>query len=602
MTKVSQTDTTKTGEKPEKDINKISEVVSQPNKNLSLEALKLRQEKPIIGGGSYMAPSSGAIKKAKLLLKGDKKKDNKITKTLEKSQKLNICSKSNQTTNMVETYDSMYTVMGQEENVEKINENNSKNSPRLLNRRESISPDDPMEDGDFQIPKKYTAWSELIKAKARETFELETSNKYDSLSSSEEAERVTGKIDNQNENPQKRKKMTKKKSSQNHSQVQKSPNTQKLNVEQAREPTGGRKAIPPPVVLKGQLTDLAEVKKRLSEECGIRKVNFKYTRYNTLITVENEQDHNKLVIYFKEQQVDIANKMKIEFHTYTPAPQKTHAFVVRGLDFEPTPDEVKQAFLDEYEVEVSSVYQMHTKFRPLYMIVTSSAITQKYLQNVVKFLMSVRVFIEERQNVRRIIQCHRCQEWGHATSNCYRAPRCLKCAEGHATKECSKPKETEPKCCNCGGKHPANATSCKVYQRKLLGLESKGNQNKKYISAPQPKENAWQKRALTKDENVQRHTLEDKSGDRGSPPLTSGRQTEDRRLSVNENDRVVVVDEVANSLKIVEELNRKVNFKELNRALKDLNDNISQVKTGVEVFQIYYRFIESLENNYNILN
>lgn len=445
----------------------------------------------------------------------------------------------------------------------------------------------------------FSVWSELIKAKAKETFELDTFNKYDSLSSSEEEERATQKIGNQKENlKESRKKLIKKRGSQSYL-VRNSSNTQNQNVEQTREPTGGRKAIPPPVVLKGQLTDLAEVKKRLSEECGIRKVNFKYTRYNTLITVENEQDHNKLVIYFKRQQVDIANKMKIEFHTYTPAPQKTHAFVVRGLDFEPTPDEVKRAFLEEYDIEVSSVYQMHTKFRPLYMIVTSSAITKKYLQNTVKFIMSVRVFIEERQNVRRIIQCHRCQEWGHATSNCYRAPRCLKCAEGHATKECSKPKETEPKCCNCGGKHPANATSCKVYQRKLLHLDSKGNQNKKYIPAPQPKENAWQKRASAKDEEAQRHTLEDgdKSGGRGSPQPTSGRHS-----SVNENVRVVVVDEVANSLKIVEELNRKVNFKELNRALKDLNDNISQVKTGVEAFQIYYRFIESLEKNYNILN
>lgn len=508
-----------------------------------------------------------------------------------------------QTATIIESQESIYSVGNLEENT--ISTKNNTNSPRLLNRRVSVSPNEPMEAEDFQFPRRYTGWSELIKAKTKESFTINTENKYDSLSSDSE-EDTGAKAVPRNQLKETPKKKLIKRRTHTQTQGQSQKRDQKQNTEKRTEMTGEKKKIiPPPVVLKGELKNLGEVKKRLKEECNILKVTFKYTRYNTLILVENEKDHDRLVEYFKCQQVDITNKEAIEFHTYTSAPKKTHAFVIRGLDCNPEPGEVQAAFLEEYEIEISNVYQMHTKYRPLYMIVTSSAITQKYLQNTVRYLMSVRVFIEERQNVRRIIQCHRCQEWGHATSNCYRAPRCLKCAEGHATKECEKPKESEPKCCNCGGKHPANATHCRVYQNKLTGLEGRGSEKKKYVPAPQPKENAWQGGARatkrTDERQVQGHTS-------GGEDLAAGvcgpsqQTSESRRSSGNENTRNCVVDEVTNSVKIVEELNKKVNFKELNRALNDLNQNMRHVKSGVEAFQIYYQFIESLENNYQILN
>lgn len=602
MTKVNQSETQKTSV----DMTAVS---TKTNKRFSTEEVKLRQEKPIIGGG--LTSNTGAIKKAKLLLKEEKKKDNKVksnekihkTMAIDKERETPEPSVFSQTATIIESQESIYSVGNLEENT--ISTKDNTNSPRLLNRRVSVSPNELMEAEDFQFPRRYTGWSELIKAKTKESFTINTENKYDSLcSDSEEDAGAKAVPRNQQKETPKKKLIKRRTHTQTQGQSQK--RDQKQNTEKRTEMTGEKKKIiPPPVVLKGELKNLGEVKKRLKEECNILKVTFKYTRYNTLILVENEKDHDRLVEYFKSQQVDITNKEAIEFHTYTSAPKKTHAFVIRGLDCNPEPGEVQAAFLEEYEIEISNVYQMHTKYRPLYMIVTSSAITQKYLQNTVRYLMSVRVFIEERQNVRRIIQCHRCQEWGHATSNCYRAPRCLKCAEGHATKECEKPKESEPKCCNCGGKHPANATHCKVYQNKLMGLEGRGSEKKKYVPAPQPKENAWQGGARATKRTDERQVQEHTSGgeNQAAGVCDPSQQTsEPRRSSGNENTRNCVVDEVTNSVKMVEELNKKVNFKELNRALNDLNQNMRHVKSGVEAFQIYYQFIESLENNYQILN
>lgn len=146
-------------------------------KNLSPEELQLRQEKPILGGGnsSYMTPSTGAIKKAKNVLKNDKKKNKKLSKVLENIQSLETVSEVNQIL-IAEVYESQYTVETAEENITNQVNNDKSKSPRLLKRRASVSPDECMAEDDFQFPKRFTAWSELIKAKARETFTLDTSN------------------------------------------------------------------------------------------------------------------------------------------------------------------------------------------------------------------------------------------------------------------------------------------------------------------------------------------------------------------------------------------------------------------------------------------
>ncbi|GBP89501.1 Nucleic-acid-binding protein from transposon X-element [Eumeta japonica] len=59
-------------------------------------------------------------------------------------------------------------------------------------------------------------------------------------------------------------------------------------------------------------------------------------------------------------------------------------------------------------------------------------------------------------------QCHRCQLYGHAATNCHAPPRCVKCLDPHWTKECSRTRDSEgkPACCNCGSDHTANYGGC----------------------------------------------------------------------------------------------------------------------------------------------
>lgn len=82
--------------------------------------------------------------------------------------------------------------------------------------------------------------------------------------------------------------------------------------------------------------------------------------------------------------------------------------------------------------------------------------------------------IEPPKKVDEIVQCHRCQQFGHTKSFCRNPFRCVKCGLSHSTPECTKPKETPAQCVNCLQYHTASYRGCKIY--KDLVLKRKQNQ------------------------------------------------------------------------------------------------------------------------------
>ena len=208
----------------------------------------------------------------------------------------------------------------------------------------------------------------------------------------------------------------------------------------------------------------------------------------------------------KQQFLERLKEDNQEFHTYTDKEDKTHAFVLRGLDSEPTVNELKDALTKEHSLPIKQIYSMRTKYRPLYLVVTTAAVTLKEIQSQVRFVLHTKIKWERHENRRIITQCHRCQNWGHATSNCFRTPRCVKCAAEYLTRDCTKQKEEEPVCCNCSANHPANFRQCPVYIRKLdevmkrnprLAHQQQQTRDlpETFVPAPPPKENAWSNRA-----------------------------------------------------------------------------------------------------------
>ena len=72
--------------------------------------------------------------------------------------------------------------------------------------------------------------------------------------------------------------------------------------------------------------------------------------------------------------------------------------------------------------------------------------------------------VETPNKNRTIIQCTRCQLYGHSKSYCTRHYKSVKCGGNHMTTDCQKPKDTPAKCALCSESHTANYKGCTVYR------------------------------------------------------------------------------------------------------------------------------------------
>ncbi|KAK9710429.1 hypothetical protein QE152_g26034 [Popillia japonica] len=187
----------------------------------------------------------------------------------------------------------------------------------------------------------------------------------------------------------------------------------------------------------------------------------------------------------------------LPFYTYTPRPERTYAYLIKGLHSSVEPDDVRQELL-ELEIAVKSVDKFKNTRTPIIMENTYNI--RECIMNPTKgkYLQHTRVYYEPHINKREIIQCKKCQEWGHATANCFLGvsrcvkckkcqewghatancflgvSRCVKCAGNHRSFECEKSRTEPATCCNCGGDHPASSMECSSYKK---AIEAKQRRN-----------------------------------------------------------------------------------------------------------------------------
>ena len=71
-----------------------------------------------------------------------------------------------------------------------------------------------------------------------------------------------------------------------------------------------------------------------------------------------------------------------------------------------------------------------------------------------------------------IVQCKRCQRYGHTQNYCNRPFYCVECGERHDTRSCTKPKTEPAKCALCEGPHPASYKRCPIHKEKMKKLNA----------------------------------------------------------------------------------------------------------------------------------
>lgn len=220
---------------------------------------------------------------------------------------------------------------------------------------------------------------------------------------------------------------------------------------------------PPPLVIHGKIKSHTEFMQALKDTI---KENFhiKYHEDFTEVFTSNHEQYSLL----KERWLT----NKINFHTYTDKTEKRRTYVIRGLHSQIETNEIKQD-LETIGYKVININTMKNTTQTKHMVTIQGNIQMKQLNHQAKYVCNTKISWEHYISKKRITQCRRCQGWGHATVNCYADPACLKCAENHLTKDCLKSKEIPAKCINCGLGHPANATICQEYQRRLKIVEQR---------------------------------------------------------------------------------------------------------------------------------
>ena len=87
----------------------------------------------------------------------------------------------------------------------------------------------------------------------------------------------------------------------------------------------------------------------------------------------------------------------------------------------------------------------------------------KEIYNVNRLMNSIVKF-ESPLVKKEIVQCKRCQRYGHTQKYCNHNFRCVKWAGSRPTDQCTKSPETPATCIHCQGEHPANYKGCSAYK------------------------------------------------------------------------------------------------------------------------------------------
>lgn len=155
-----------------------------------------------------------------------------------------------------------------------------------------------------------------------------------------------------------------------------------------------------------------------------------------------------------------------KFHTYKPKAERSFRVVLKNLH--PTTDvnEIKKSLADKGH-EVTNIWNVKRKTTniplPIHFLDLKPNENNSEIYKI-DLLLHTKVQFEAPHPRREIIQCTRCQKFGHTKNYCRNTPRCVKCTAEHHTQECSrKTKDNDVQCVNCHGSHPANYKGCAIH-------------------------------------------------------------------------------------------------------------------------------------------
>lgn len=246
------------------------------------------------------------------------------------------------------------------------------------------------------------------------------------------------------------------------------------NVSDSQQTENTNKTIsnakPPPITIISKL-EFNKFHNDLKELVG-NKYRLRYQTNNINIYPFDNETHKILIEAFKNSE--------IECFTFTPKSERVHKVVMKAAPHFNSEDILTNLQQNNMNInDCKKLISKRTGQSSSFLITTSDETELKRLKQI-EDIDNVKL---EWQNYARqslITQCHRCQKYGHGSSNCTIAPRCLKCAENHLTRECKMPPRCQEnmaklRCSNCSGNHPANYSQCPIRLQHIQKLKVSAN-------------------------------------------------------------------------------------------------------------------------------
>lgn len=234
-------------------------------------------------------------------------------------------------------------------------------------------------------------------------------------------------------------------------------------VEEPTQSKGKKPSKPPPIILYG-VQNVNKLTEFLESATERTKFKFKIVNKTQIRIMSEDIDvYKKLITAVREK--------GLIGHTFNRKEDRNYRLVVRNLHHTTPIDEIKTEFEKTGNIVVGEI--INARFGPdkkptSTFFVNLQPSPQNKAAKQIRHIFHQVVTIEDPKKRTTIVQCQRCQQYGHTKNYCMRPGRCLKCAESHLTKDCPKVDHSTPATCAlCLGPHPANYKGCEVYKEIL---------------------------------------------------------------------------------------------------------------------------------------
>ncbi|KAL1449427.1 hypothetical protein WDU94_001934 [Cyamophila willieti] len=215
---------------------------------------------------------------------------------------------------------------------------------------------------------------------------------------------------------------------------------------------------PPPVFIHG-VTDYQQMRSSISTALPETEYITRTLANNTVkINPKTVDGYRALVRYLRSN--------NIVFHTYQIKQERAYRVVLRHIHYSIPTSEIK-ADLENQGFKVRNIMNITRRSDKsplnLFFVDLEPADNNKKIYDL-RYLLNMKITIEPPRKSTNIVQCTRCQTYGHTKTYCTRPFSCVKCGGNHSTSSCTKTRDLPAKCSLCDGPHPANYKGCTVYK------------------------------------------------------------------------------------------------------------------------------------------